>query len=82
MKQMGKLNSKVGGVGQTVGIKDLEFRLLRTEWSTTRAVNFEIYFDRGIDRYGLKWLNTMKTYKLVSQVEAGTIRFDESTEGS
>ena len=65
MKQMGKLNSKVGGVEQTVGIKTRVQVIKNRMGPPLRAVDFEIYFDRGIDRYG-SWLNTMKTYKSVS----------------
>jgi|TARA_B100000085_G_scaffold285476_1_gene321620 recombination protein RecA len=78
MKQMGKLNSKVGGVDQTVGIKTRVQVIKNRMGPPLRAVNFEIYFDRGIDRYG-SWLNTMKTYKLVSQGGAWYTWVDEST---
>ena len=78
MKQMGKLNSKVGGVEQTVGIKTRVQVIKNRMGPPLRAVNFEIYFDRGIDRYG-SWLNTMKTYKLVSQGGAWYTWVDEST---
>ena len=78
MKQMGKLNSKVGGVEQTVGIKTRVQVIKNRMGPPLRAVNFEIYFDRGIDRYG-SWLNTMKTYKLVLQGGAWYTWVDEST---
>ena len=78
MKQMGKLNSKVGGVDQTVGIKTRVQVIKNRMGPPLRAVDFEIYFDRGIDRYG-SWLNTMKTYKLVTVSGAWYTWVDEST---
>jgi recombination protein RecA len=78
MKQMGKLNSKVGGVDQTVGIKTRVQVIKNRMGPPLRAVDFEIYFDRGIDRYG-SWLNTMKTYKLLKQGGAWYTWVDEST---
>jgi len=78
MKQMGKLNSKVGGVDQTVGIKTRVQVIKNRMGPPLRAVDSEIYFDRGIDRYG-SWLNTMKTYKLVQISGAWYTWVDEST---
>jgi recombination protein RecA len=78
MKQMGKLNSKVGGVDQTVGIKTRVQVIKNRMGPPLRAVDFEIYFDRGIDRYG-SWLNTMKTYKLIQISGAWYTWVDEST---
>jgi len=78
MKQMGKLNSKIGGVDQTVGIKTRVQVIKNRMGPPLRAVDFEIYFDRGIDQYG-SWLNTMKTYKLVSQGGAWYTWTDETT---
>ena len=78
MKQMGKLNSKVGGVDQTVGIKTRVQVIKNRMGPPLRAVDFEIYFDRGIDRYG-SWLNTMKTYKLIQISGAWYTWTDEST---
>ena len=78
MKQMGKLNSKVGGVEQTVGIKTRVQVIKNRMGPPLRAVDFEIYFDRGIDRYG-SWLNTMKTSKLIQISGAWYTWVDEST---
>ena len=78
MKQMGKLNSKVGGVEQTVGIKTRVQVIKNRMGPPLRAVDFEIYFDRGIDRYS-SWLNTMKTYKLIQISGAWYTWVDEST---
>ena len=78
MKKMGKLNSKVGGVEQTVGIKTRVQVIKNRMGPPLRTVDFEIYFDRGIDRYG-SWLNTMKTYKLVKQGGAWYTWVDESS---
>ena len=76
MKKMGKLNSKVGGVEQTVGIKTRVQVIKNRMGPPLRTIDFEIYFDRGIDRYG-SWLNTMKTYKLVKQGGAWYTWVDE-----
>ena len=78
MKQMGKLNSKVGEVEQTVGIKTRVQVIKNRMGPPLKAVDFEIYFDRGIDRYG-SWLNTMKTYKLIQISGAWYTWTDEST---
>ncbi len=78
MKKMGKLNSKVGGVEQTVGIKTRVQVIKNRMGPPLRSVDFEIYFDRGIDRYG-SWLNTMKTYKLVKQGGAWYTWVDKSS---
>ena len=78
MKQMGKLNSKVGGVEQTVGIKTRVQVIKNRMGPPLRAVDFEIYFDRGLDRYS-SWLNTMKTYKLIQISGAWYTWVDEST---
>tara|TARA_R110001583_G_scaffold55991_2_gene169699 strand:+ start:1251 stop:2375 length:1125 start_codon:yes stop_codon:yes gene_type:complete len=78
MKKMGKLNSKVGGVEQTVGIKTRVQVIKNRMGPPLRTIDFEIYFDRGIDRYG-SWLNTMKTYKLVKQGGAWYTWVDESS---
>ena len=66
MKQMGKLNAKIGGVEQAVGIKTRVQVIKNRMGPPLRSIDFEIYFDRGIDRYA-SWLNTMKTYKLLEQ---------------
>jgi recombination protein RecA len=78
MKKMGKLNSKVGGVEQTVGIKTRVQVIKNRMGPPLRTIDFEIYFDRGIDRYG-SWLNTMKTYKLVKQGGAWYTWVDKSS---
>ena len=75
---MGKLNSKIGGVDQTVGIKTRVQVIKNRMGPPLRSVDFDIYFDRGIDRYG-SWLNTMKTYKLVTQAGAWYTWTDEET---
>ena len=78
MKQMGKLNAKIGGVDQAVGIKTKVQVIKNRMGPPLRSIDFEIYFDRGIDRYG-SWLNTMKTYKLLKQGGAWYNWVDEST---
>ena len=63
MKKMGQLKSKVGGIDQVVGIKTRVSVIKNRMGPPLRVVDFNIYFDRGIDKYG-SWLSLMKTYKL------------------
>ena len=66
LKKMGQLKSKVGGIDQVVGIKTRVQVIKNRMGPPLRTVDFDIYFDRGIDKYG-SWLSMMKTYKLVKQ---------------
>ena len=43
-----------------------------------RSVDYDIYFDSGIDQYG-SWLQMMKTYKLVNQSGAWYTYVDKTT---
>ena len=43
-----------------------------------RSVDYDIYFDSGIDNYG-SWLQMMKTYKLVTQSGAWYTYVDKET---
>ena len=78
MKQMGQLKSKVGGIDQVVGIKTRVQVIKNRMGPPLRSVDFDIYFDRGIDKYG-SWLQMMKQYKLVNQAGAWYTWVDEST---
>ena len=49
LKQMGKLKSKVGGVDQVVGIKTRAQVIKNRMGPPLRSVDYDIYFDRGID---------------------------------
>ena len=66
LKQMGQLKAKVGGVEQVVGIKTRAQVIKNRMGPPLRSVDYDIYFDSGIDNYG-SWLEMMKTYKLVNQ---------------
>jgi recombination protein RecA len=66
LKQMGQLKAKVGGVDQVVGIKTRAQVIKNRMGPPLRSVDYDIYFDSGIDNYG-SWLEMMKTYKLVNQ---------------
>ena len=66
MKKMGQLKSKVGGVDQVVGIKTRVSVIKNRMGPPLRVVDFNIYFDRGIDKYG-SWLSLMKAYNLLTQ---------------
>ena len=63
---MGQLKAKVGGVEQVVGIKTRAQVIKNRMGPPLRSVDYDIYFDSGIDNYG-SWLEMMKTYKLVNQ---------------
>jgi len=43
-----------------------------------RSVDYDIYFDRGIDNYG-SWLQMMKSYKLIDQSGAWYTYADKET---
>jgi len=66
MKQMGKINAKIGGKDQPIGIKTRVQVSKNRMGPPHRTTEFDIYFDRGIDKYG-SWLSTMKAYELVNQ---------------
>ena len=78
LKSKGQLKSKIGGVDQVVGIKTRAQVIKNRMGPPLRSVDFDIYFDRGIDNYG-SWLNMMKTYKLVSQSGAWYTYVDKVT---
>lgn len=78
LKQMGQLKSKIGGVEQVVGIKTRAQVIKNRMGPPLRSVDFDIYFDSGIDNYG-SWLQTMKTYNLVKQGGAWYTYVDKET---
>ena len=75
---MGQLKSKIGGVDQVVGIKTRAQVIKNRMGPPLRSVDFDIYFDSGIDNYG-SWLQMMKTYKLVTQSGAWYTYVDKET---
>jgi len=78
LKQMGQLKSKIGGVDQVVGIKTRAQVIKNRMGPPLRSVDYDIYFDSGIDNYG-SWLQMMKTYKLVNQSGAWYTYVDVET---
>jgi len=78
LKQMGQLKSKVGGVDQVVGIKTRAQVIKNRMGPPLRSVDYDIYFDSGIDNYG-SWLQMMKSYKLVGQSGAWYTYVDKET---
>jgi recombination protein RecA len=66
LKQMGKINAKIGGADRTIGIKTKASVIKNRMGPPLRTVEFEIYFDRGIDKYG-SWLSVMKGFELIKQ---------------
>jgi len=78
LKQMGQLKSKVGGVDQVVGIKTRAQVIKNRMGLPLRSVDYDIYFDSGIDNYG-SWLQMMKSYNLVKQSGAWYTYVDKET---
>lgn len=78
LKQMGQLKAKVGGVEQIVGIKIRAQVVKNRMGPPLRSIDFDIYFDSGIDNYG-SWLEMMKTYKIVNQSGAWYTYVDTET---
>ena len=78
LKQMGQLKSKIGGVDQVVGIKTRAQVIKNRMGPPLRSVDYDIYFDSGIDNYG-SWLQMMKSYKLVNQSGAWYTYVDKET---
>lgn len=75
LKKMGQVKSKSGEI---VGIKTKAQVIKNRMGPPLRSVDFDIYFDRGIDRYG-SWLSTMKSNGLVKQGGSWYTWIDEST---
>ena len=78
LKVMGQLKSKIGGLDQVVGIKTRAQVVKNRMGPPLRSVDYDIYFDSGIDNYG-SWLNMMKNYKLVGQSGAWYTYADTET---
>lgn len=66
LKNMGQIKAKVRGQEQVVGIKTRVTVVKNRMGPPLRSVDYEIYFDSGIDNYG-GWLKVMKDFKLVKQ---------------
>lgn len=66
LKNTGMIKAKINGVEQVVGSKT-EVHVVKNRMGPPhRKVNYEIYYDSGIDNYG-GWLETMKKFDLVKQ---------------
>ncbi len=64
---VGKLKAKVHGVDQIIGVKTLVKVIKNRVGPPHKAVEFDIYFDRGIDDTG-SMLELLKTYKILTKV--------------
>jgi recombination protein RecA len=69
LKNTGMIKAKINGVEQVVGSKT-EVQVVKNRMGPPhRKVNYEIYYDSGIDNYG-GWLTLMKNFDLVKQAGA------------
>jgi recombination protein RecA len=66
LKNTGQIKAKVGGVEQIVGSKTNVQVVKNRMGPPHRKVDYEIYYDSGIDNYG-GWLAIMKNFDLVKQ---------------
>lgn len=69
LKSVGQIKAKVNGKDQVVGIKTRCLVVKNRMGPPQRSVDYDIYFDSGIDNYG-GWLTVMKDFKLVTQAGA------------
>jgi recombination protein RecA len=69
LKSVGQIKAKVNGKEQVVGIKTRCLVVKNRMGPPQRSVDYDIYFDSGIDNYG-GWLTVMKDFKLVTQAGA------------
>jgi recombination protein RecA len=69
LKNTGMIKAKMNGVEQVVGSKT-EVQVVKNRMGPPhRKVNYDIYYDSGIDNYG-GWLELMKKFDLVRQAGA------------
>jgi len=66
LKNTGMIKAKVSGVEQVVGSKTNVQVVKNRMGPPHRKVDYEIYYDSGIDNYG-GWLSIMKNFDLVKQ---------------
>ena len=66
LKNLGQIKAKVKGVEQIVGSKTSVQVVKNRMGPPHRKINYEIYYDSGIDNYG-GWLTVMKSFSLVKQ---------------
>jgi len=66
LKAAGQIKAKNNGIENVIGIKTIAQVVKNRMGPPLRKVNFEIYFDSGIDDFG-GWLQVLKDHKMVSQ---------------
>jgi len=66
LKNLGQIKAKVNKVEQVVGNKTSVQVVKNRMGPPHRKINYEIYYDSGIDNYG-GWLSVMKTFDIVKQ---------------
>ena len=66
LKNLGQIKAKINGVEQIVGNKTSVQVVKNRMGPPHRKINYEIYYDSGIDNYG-GWLTVMKSFSLVKQ---------------
>lgn len=69
LKNTGQIKATVNGTEQVVGSKTSVQVVKNRMGPPHRKIDYEIYYDSGIDNYG-GWLLTMKKFKLVKQAGA------------
>tara|TARA_R110002096_G_scaffold382152_2_gene576011 strand:+ start:745 stop:1914 length:1170 start_codon:yes stop_codon:yes gene_type:complete len=69
LKNTGQIKATVNGAEQVVGSKTSVQVVKNRMGPPHRKIDYEIYYDSGIDNYG-GWLLTMKKFKLVKQAGA------------
>lgn len=69
LKSIGQIKMKKGMVEQVIGIKTNATVIKNRMGPPLRSVEYDIYFDSGIDDYG-SWLSILKEQKLVTQAGA------------
>jgi recombination protein RecA len=79
LKNTGMIKAKVSGVEQVVGSKTNVQVVKNRMGPPHRKVDYEIYYDSGIDNYG-GWLNIMKNFDIVKQSGAWYTLEDVDTE--
>ena len=66
LKNLGQIKAKINGVEQIVGNKTSVQVVKNRMGPPHRKINYEIYYDSGIDNYG-GWLTVMKSFSIVKQ---------------
>lgn len=78
LQSVGQIKVKTDGPEEVVGVKT-KCKILKNRLGPpARNIEYDIYFDSGIDNYG-SWLSIMKDYNVVSQAGAWYTYTDTST---